>query len=355
MPVTADANVPDPTESPTRLQEHPILSVPTTPDIVISSQQSPLRAEELVPEFPSLPTEPHLQAFNPIADGLFTPADFSTVTTPAEDTTVTSLLPSEWRETESQTLEPADLNGRPVSTENSAAPPKEGVGDMLTVTNIGVPASTDPIVTMNISPTSLLLTDPYPYSLSTPINPMSGDGSSKEIDDDESIDSDSMEDHEVQMEEEQIAIPSATDIETRIPSPPTTEPKDSYVPLAEANADPQAVTVCSLNLLGGTTDLVIPPPFEEKVSLDSMELQDPSQSTIMLEDSPTILAEKPVKSSEEQLAITQPPLEAGRNSDLQALVKEIPETPSEEKESSDTTVSQECVSIFYDQNTSNCL
>ena len=352
MPVMADANVPDPTESPTRLQEYAILSIPGTPDIIVTPLQAPQIAEELVPTYPIFPFGSLLHSLNQNTDGLFTPADFSIPTTPAEDSGV-AMPPSEWYEadvTSFKTVAPVDLQVQAELRDNPAATPKQGVGDISTETDI-----------ISSGRKSVLMADPYPYCLSTPIASTSDDGPSEE-NDGNSMCSHSTAEKEDERIEIQSAFPLAVDIEPHINSQPaSTELEDASALLTEF--DLQAITTSTQDLLEDTTveELGTPPTLDEKDSLVATELRDPFQPTTGLEDSPVILADTLVEGSQDQITATAlQPLEAGVDADLSALMQENleanPKMLLEEKTENNSTNPEECVfSMLYQSLTSDSL
>jgi len=334
MPVMADATIPDPTESPTRLQEHPILRIPGSPDITVISLKSPQIADEVVPSYPSFPLGPLLHSLNRNADGLFTPADFSTATTPAEDSNVAILL-SEWQEagvTTSKTAASDELQAQAALTDNPVTPPPKEVGDIFTQTDI-ISSWQKPV----------LMADPYPYCLSTPFVPVStsDDGSSEENDDN------SIRSHSTEKENEDVEVQfTVDDIEPHIDCQPvTTESEGFSAPLSEL--DLRAMTTGTQNLPEDTIvmELGSSPPLDEKDILVATDLLYP---TMRLEDSLT------GKDSEEQVAsITLQPLEAGVDANLEGNS----ETPLEKnKETADAAIPEAFVSSLpYQNQTSNFL
>jgi hypothetical protein len=323
MPVLADANVPDPTESPTRLEQGPILSIPSTPEIVVTPLQTPQIGKELVPEYPPLPPAPLLHAFNQSTDGLFTPADFSTATTPAE-------VPSEWQDEDvsgSQTAAIVDLDAYSELTEKPATPSPEGVGDILTETDI-VPtsASQELAVSMHLRK-SVLISDPYPYCLSTPIVPVSDDGSS--------------------LSEDENSICSNPTGAVELPSLPLmTELEADSAPFTEATDGTQAMLECPQNLLGVTRveEFGILPTLQKDTPMMT-ELQ---YSTMVLDDSSTVPAEPSVEvSSFESSTTTQPPLDVAVavDADVPLLGQgmEVNSQTPKEMEASDSAIVKECV------------
>jgi len=338
MPVMANATVPDPTESPTRLQEHPILSIPGTPDIPVISLKSPRIADEVVLPHPSFPLGPLLHSLNRNADGLFTPADFSTATTPAEDSDV-AILPSEWQEadgTTSKTVASDELHAQAELTDKHVVPPPEEVGDILTQTDI-----------ISSRRMAVLMTDPYPYCLSTPFvsDPTSDDGSSEEIDDNSKC-SHSTEEKENEQVEVQFTFPLVDNIDPHNINcqPATTEFEVFSAPLAEF--DLQAMTTGTQNLPKDkiVKELGSSPTLDEKDFLVATELQYPATE---VDDSP-ILAEK---DSDEQVTFpTQQTSKAGVDAEGN------PEAPLEEKKETDATIPEEFVSsLLYQSQTSNFL
>jgi len=235
MPVTADANVPDPTESPTRRREgNHVGSLPIfafVPDNA-SKKLAALPSGIPYPAPPSLASDPFtglspdfLIPYPRIqTDGLFTPAEPSTTTTPAES--ATDLSHDEAKK---------DINARPTGGQLKDLPIEPGnsvdFDDAYlfaeihqNLSSLDDPSSADVFVDVSsakdIEPTPLsppaalsqwlpsvslhvplsrstdpiLMADPYPYSLSTPEAPQIPDdgGSSEDNTMDNSISFDSI-------------------------------------------------------------------------------------------------------------------------------------------------------------------
>lgn len=223
MPVTADANVPDPTESPTRRRvDNHVGSLPIfalVPDnasneLVALPSDIPYPAPPPLASNPFVGLSPNFLVHHPRiqTDGLFTPAEPSTTTTPAELTT--DLSHDEAKK---------DINVRPtggppkdlpVETENLVDLDDSFPSDAYLFAEIHQDqssldesvhvSSTKDIETTPLSPPAalsqrfpsvslhvplsrkstdpILMADPYPYSLSTP--------GASEIPDDENLSDD---------------------------------------------------------------------------------------------------------------------------------------------------------------------
>lgn len=180
MPVTADANVPDPTESPSRLRECSGFTFLDRLKIVLGAVDSS-GSPEPDPVVNSL--EPGIQVRNTIADGLFTPAGFSATATPAESTKDFQESQNDVVEDDRTSIDPSDayepsgvrsgvLDVQPSSVDTPNPSNDLSVVQKSVDSGPFSPPVISPFVLMRLpsrkSMDPILMADPYPYSLSTP-------------------------------------------------------------------------------------------------------------------------------------------------------------------------------------------
>ena len=314
MPVMADESVPDPTESPTSFKERPFFNILAPPNIILRTSEI---LKDPLPQSLPLLLEQHLSSVNSNADGLFTPADFSTAATPVDDGVVL-VLPSEWQEADVWgTRVVSDLNPPTELTEKPAAIASPERVNILTQTDINtLPSLTSPseelAIFMQMERKSVLIPDPYPYCLSTPIVQTVPDDSEEE--NDNSVCSDDTGGRENEEVEVQFVYP---DIAPHI-LPAMTESVSTFAPPSE---EAEVTTASTPNLLDNMNVAELKSlPTLEKDTLTTTVLQYPSPPTVDFEDRSTIPVEVGVEDHKEQVSnTTQQPSEVA---DLLSLVQE---------------------------------
>lgn len=345
MPVMADESVPDPTESPS--QERHMFDIPATPNIIITSHQTPEVLKEPLPELPPLPS------VNSNADGLFTPAEFSTATTPVEDSVVL-VLPPQWQERDVWGPRPrtiADLDAPTELAEKSVALSSPERVDILTQTDIDtLPSLMSPTEELAVfmQRKSVLIPDPYPYCLSTPIASMVADDSE---DDDNSVSS-----NDTGRENEEFVYPLIPDIAPHI-LPAMTESESTCAPPSGATNSFQVTKESTQSLLDSTivAERQTLPTLEKDDTLVATELKSPSPPTMDFEDSSPISSEARVEDYKEQ--VSQQPLEVA---DFRPLVEKngmnVSNEMHKELEAFHSVIPNECVpSMLYKSQPSNYL